>query len=548
MDTDARRYVLGENGRAAYRTTRWSLLDLFNRLVRDLPPHELDALMAAALAEVGGAAARKKDLVVLLFSTRDARGGKGERRLFLDMLFKIVDAYGHSLFVKLLPLVPHYGYWKDVVMICEMAIAKGKDEMAAACVTMFKEQLLCDRHSASPSLAAKYAPREGSHNRSTFSRLAAVMGGKAAYRQLTASLNKTTTEVLMSGRRFRNIRFKSVPSKCLTQHRKAFLNEKLKQPPSEDEKWSGNRFPDNEDRVKARQNLLALLGSKTERVKGGQLAPHELVGKLSESSSSADLSVLNAQWASLRDDVVRRVAEGGWRLNPSRLVALVDVSGSMAWKDSKKSVMPMDVAIALGILISEIAHPAWQDRVLTFETSPRWVELKGTLSDKVATLKHAPWGGATDFDRAYRVILRAAEANKLTQEQMPESLIVFSDMQFNIASCSSDTAFTTMREAFTEAGYKMPRMIFWNLRGAVAGFPVERDEGETIMLSGFSPSLMKTFLGGPIPPTPEEALRKLLDDARYDPVRAALAVAETPVADKEERSLPEEDFGLYDLD
>ncbi len=46
-------------------------------------------------------------------------------------------------------------------------------------------------------------------------------------------------------------------------------------------------------------------------------------------------------------------------LGLSRLVCMADVSGSM-------SGTPMHVAIALGILVSEVCHPTFRDKVLTF--------------------------------------------------------------------------------------------------------------------------------------------------------------------------------------
>ena len=35
----------------------------------------------------------------------------------------------------------------------------------------------------------------------------------------------------------------------------------------------------------------------------------------------------------------------------------------------------MEVAIALGILVSEVTHPDFRNRLLTFETKPSWVNL-----------------------------------------------------------------------------------------------------------------------------------------------------------------------------
>merc|ERR1719453_2032646 len=57
-----------------------------------------------------------------------------------------------------------------------------------------------------------------------------------------------------------------------------------------------------------------------------------------------------------------------------KMVPLVDVSGSMHGK-------PMEAAIGLGLLVSELTHPAFRHRALTFESRPEWVQLQA--SDRI---------------------------------------------------------------------------------------------------------------------------------------------------------------------
>merc|ERR1719506_1955333 len=184
---------------------------------------------------------------------------------------------------------------------------------------------------------------------------------------------------------------------------------------------------------------------------------------------------------------------------------------------------PMEVAIGLGILVSELAAPTFKDRVLTFESTPRWVDLAGcgTICEKVAKVQGAEWGGSTDFEAACERILACAEAAKLAPDAIPD-LIVFSDMQFNQAGCLGasshggyygrprppaaargwETHYERLERRFAEVGravcgqpYAPPRIIFWNLRASV-GFPVQKDAPNTQMLSGFSPALLKLVLMG----------------------------------------------------
>merc|ERR1719399_1841785 len=152
----------------------------------------------------------------------------------------------------------------------------------------------------------------------------------------------------------------------------------------------------------------------------------------------------------------------------------------------------MEVAIGLGILVSELSAPAFRDRVLTFESSPTWV----------ATVQAAPWGFSTDFAAACERILAAAEAAKLSPDEIPD-LLVLSDMQFDQASGLNrgntwETHLERLKRRFAEAGVRAcgspwacPRIIFWNLRANTVGFPAAPNAPNTQLLSGFSPALLK---------------------------------------------------------
>ena len=111
----------------------------------------------------------------------------------------------------------------------------------------------------------------------------------------------------------------------------------------------------------------------------------------------------------------------------SKLVVMSDVSGSMAGD-------PMLVSIGMGILVSEICHPAFRDLVLTFSSNPEWHDLRkcSTFYDKVSNLAHAKWGQTTNFESAMELIASTVEKKRLTQDEIPD-LLVISDMQINQA-------------------------------------------------------------------------------------------------------------------
>jgi hypothetical protein len=315
------------------------------------------------------------------------------------------------------------------------------------------------------------------------------------------------------------------------------------EPLTRSEEETGNRHPYDPNRVLCRQNLKT--SALTGKVNAKVLLPHELISKLFGSRpSSTDSSVFDAQWTKIREAALEAIAKLNHSPDPNsinlgKLVPLVDVSGSM-------DGTPMEVAIALGILVSEISDPAFKDHFITFETRPTWVSLKGISSiyDKVQKTKNAPWGGSTDFNAALEMILKVATDKKLSPDDIPD-LIVFSDMQFNAAGRYNETMHDVITRKFARAGmeicgkpYRPPKIIYWNLRSDTKGFPVQANTPNTQILSGFSPSLLKLLLNGEsmvqeqINPdgsitttdiTPLQTLRNALDDPRYDPIRVILS-------------------------
>lgn len=635
MDFSTSHLVLGENGAPAHETTGDARVDLFFALVRNLPEERLRCLVADCLADSNVSPAEAAaDLVVMAFQTRDCRGGKGERALFTQ-LFLEVHARFPVTAIALLPLVPAFGYYRDWFVIAHAAAERAGGGANATCaiadavVALAAAQLKADaqaldaaatagRRPEGVSLLAKWAPREGN---STFGGLTRRLAtacfptsdrAKADYRKLLAKINRHlgTVEVHMCGAAWGEIDPSSVPSLALLKARKALLNEALKgPPPTPSQSETGNRRPGDEGRVACRRKLRAsLLESGAKKLNGKQLYPHEIVrlcfgpgnGGRRGGASELELEVLNAQWQAMREGTAGAMAAaaavkattasasagaadagadatgaGGGDakdssiVNLGKLVPLVDVSGSM-------SGTPMEVAVALGILTSELNDPAFQHRMLTFSATPAWVrfEANAPIATKVQTALQSEWGMSTDFAAALELILQVAIAANLQPHEIPD-LIVFSDMQFDDAnqprgggsgrSGSSGggswaTHHARLVQRFAAAGmaspcgaaWPCPTVTFWNLRGDTVGFPAAANTPGVNLVSGFSPQLLKLLLAGePLDAGGSEAeadepdaadgataasqpltkkakknpldlVRRALDDAQYDAVRAVL--------------------------
>ena len=131
-------------------------------------------------------------------------------------------------------------------------------------------------------------------------------------------------------------------------------------------------------------------------------------------------------------------------------------------------------------------------------------------------MKTAQWDMNTNLEAVFRLILSKAIAGKVSEENMPSEILILSDMQFDQAIRNNDaSAMDMIRGMYSQAGYTVPNIIFWNLRTS-SGVPVKFDESGTALVSGFSPSIMKSLLGGSI--TPMNMMLSVLDSERYSVV------------------------------
>jgi hypothetical protein len=138
----------------------------------------------------------------------------------------------------------------------------------------------------------------------------------------------------------------------------------------------------------------------------------------------------------------------------------------------------------------------FKNRCLTFSASPEFFELKEdwSLKDKFNRLQRANWGMTTNFEKAYELVLDTGTSFNVPQDCMPTMLLVLSDMQFDEATGRKDPHIENIKNRFNEAGYKMPKLVFWNLREAMTGMPASENSEGVALVSGFSPAVMKAIL------------------------------------------------------
>jgi hypothetical protein len=179
------------------------------------------------------------------------------------------------------------------------------------------------------------------------------------------------------------------------------------------------------------------------------------------------------------------------------------------------TVSCMEVAVGLGVYIAERSVGAFKDVFATFHESPQLIKFtKGmSLVDKIRATYRAPWGGTTNLLATFDLILRAAVEHKVSESEMPTHLVVLSDMEFNAADRKYETNHQAIKRKYEEAGYKLPQIIYWNLNARNSNFPVRSTEFGAVLVSGFSPSLLKSVTSGDVDPV--KMMLRVVDKPRY---------------------------------
>lgn len=418
----------------------------------------------------------------LIFWARDVRGGAGERGTFREVITYIANNRTESL-RKNLHLIPEYGRWDDMLSLIG---TKLETEALSVIATALKE---------GNGLAAKWMPRGNGKNRDKKKQASTLRKylklTPKAYRKMLSELSNTV-EQLMCAKDYENINYSHVPSKAMSDYMKAFS------------KNDDIRFGD----------YLDSLSKGEAKINAGAIYPYDVTKNLNYGSSEG----ASEQWKALPNYM-----EG----SNERVLPVVDTSGSMCTSAGGNAKLTcLEVALSLGLYISERNVGAFKDAFMTFSSRPTLQYLKGNLSDRFSQLARADWGMSTDIEATFLEILSKAKENNVPESEMPTMVLILSDMEFDEAkgiTCYSDkstwnpTAQTMIEKNYTEAGYKVPKIVYWNIQSRNENVPVQFDKNGTALVSGFSPALLTGLLSGE-DITPESMMMKIIGSERYAPI------------------------------
>ena len=186
-------------------------------------------------------------------------------------------------------------------------------------------------------------------------------------------------------------------------------------------------------------------------------------------------------------------------------IVVADVSGSMQGR-------PMDVSVSLALYFAERNKGFFNGYFITFSKRPELVKVVGdTLEDKLHNIENANWGYATNLESVFKLIAKSAEENNLTQDDLPETIYIISDMEFNAANKTDRTLFEDAKRKFVKRGYKLPSIVFWNVNSRQNNIPATNELGVTL-ISGSSPSAFKYAIENK---TPLDLMLSVVNGERY---------------------------------
>lgn len=447
-----------ENGMMAFKSSLNSSVDLFFKIgaLRGKNP----------VADFESAFQEDRNLALrIALWARDARDGAGERKIFRDIVEHLDNTYPDEL-RKIMHLIPLVGRWDDLLVI------KSRENRLIA-VNMIRDALQDGN-----ALAAKWMPREKSSNKENQRKakaLARDLGlSSKAYRKTLAMLSNTV-EQQMCAKEWKKINFSQVPSLAAARYKKAFNRHA----PDEYQKYVD---------ALARNDGSA-------KVNAGAVYPYDVLKGLNyygygNMFDTKEKQVIRSQWDALPNYV-----------GDAKILPVVDVSGSM-YTNVSPTVKAVDVSISLGLYLADKNKGVFKDAMLCFSEKPKLFHFKGDVVSKVEQLSGQSdfMGFSTDLEKAMNEVLRVATQNNVPQHEMPEYLLILSDMQFNQGMRSTDTAMDMIRSRFSNAGYKTPQVVYWNLCDRGNNMPVRFNEKGTALVSGFSPAIVKAVLQGDMDP------------------------------------------------
>ena len=469
-----------ENGAVTPRTTGSECLDLFSTI---------GALRAQSDTEICDrflrAFADDPDLAMkILFYARDIRGGLGERSVFRTILRWLSENEKPSL-VRNLPFIAEFGRWDDILVLLN---TPARLEAEAVLRQQFQIDMMALETGGEVSLLGKWLPSVNASNAETVKaakQLARAFGmTEAQYRKALSAL-RAEIRIIENSLRERDYTFDYAkqPSKAMFKYRHAFMRN------------DQARYQAFMEQVKTGQATLHT----------GTLMPYEIVTS-AYSAKESERAALDVTWNALEDFT-----------NDENALVVADGSGSMYFYGKP---LPAAVAQSLAIYFAERNHGAFRNHFITFSMTPRLVEIRGKdIVEKVRYCRTFNECANTNLQAVFELILQTAVENRLPQKELPTTLYIVSDMEFD--ACARDASVSNFENAkamYRKFGYKLPRVVFWNVQSRSQQQPVRMNEKGVCLVSGFTARIFSQVMSGEMDPYTN--MMSIIGGERYEMIKA----------------------------
>ena len=495
----ATNYTYTENMAITHKSTKSDLLDMFamGGAYRKRSNEDVILLFKNAFIENPVYALK------CLFYLRDARGGQGERRFFRVCLKWLAENHIDEI-RRNLEAIPVYGRWDDLYIFVGTPLE-------AEAFAFMKKQLALDVQCKTPSLLAKWLKSENTSSKDSrrlgnLTRQAFGMNHKQ-YRKTLSILREriNVLERLMSAGKWDEIEFDKIPSRAGMIYKNAFARHDIERAKNENV-----------------QSYADFAKDTTKKVNAKVLYPYECVAEALKVSSYdvTNRAMVGKYWDNLEDY---------FKKANFNALAVVDTSASMRGSSSSA---PINVAISLGMYCAERAGGPFAGHYISFSRAPRLVKVEGVdFVDKVARIYRTNLCENTNIEATFDLLLNTAIQNHCTQDELPQNIIVISDMEFdaatrqgwgwgsysasNINSSNAETVMEGIAKKWANHGYQLPNLIFWNVDARQNNIPMDMGNGRVSYVSGFSPSIFQTIMTGK---TGYDLMMEKLDSPRYEAI------------------------------
>ena len=503
---NANNFTLTENGGVTHKSTRSDLLDMFamGAAMRKRSDADVILMFRKAFAENPVYALK------CLFYIRDARGGQGERRFF-RVCMKDLATHDTDAAKRNLKFVPEFGRWDDLYIFVGTPLEKDA-------LQLMKEQLALDVQCKTPSLLAKWLKSENTSSadsRYLANKTRAYLGmSHKQYRKTLSILRQriNVLERLMSAGKWDEIEFDKIPSRAGMIYKNAFARHDLERAKNENVQTYADFAKDTTKTVNAKVLYPYECVAEAVKAAGCSGYGYDYFGRRSNVSDDTNRAIVNKYWDNLADYFNGASFNG---------LAVVDTSASMRGSDASA---PINVAISLGMYCAEKAKGPFAGHYVSFSSRPQLISVEGVdFVDKVYRIYRTNLCENTNIEATFDMLLNTAIANHCTQDDLPQNIIVISDMEFDrgtgyygygrsMTTSNAETTMEAIAKKWAAHGYTLPHMIYWNVDARQANIPQDLGNGRVSYVSGMSPSIFSTIMTGK---TGYDLMMEKLNSERY---------------------------------